>query len=120
MPQFKQNFNMFYNKGKLISHKGKNHFLTKDELFYSYMSMTVLQFFYTKRCYSRNKISFEQMTILELNMHTGNDIKASKIEAIYFPSRSKSIFWIKNHESYLLPLKPPPPLNLTNKLRKPY
>ena len=45
MPQFKQNFNMFYNKGKLISHKGKNHFLTKDELFYSYMSMTVLQFF---------------------------------------------------------------------------
>ena len=45
MPQFKYNFNMFYNKGKLISHKGKNHFLTKDELFYSYMSMTVLQFF---------------------------------------------------------------------------
>ena len=48
-------------------------------------------------------IAFETMARLDLNMHVGTKDKASKTEAVYFPSRTKIIFRLKEHDKKLLP-----------------
>ena len=48
-------------------------------------------------------IDFETMARLGLNMHVGTKDKASKTEAVYFPWRTKKIFWLKEHNKKLLP-----------------
>ena len=48
-------------------------------------------------------IAFETMVRLGLNMHVGTKNKASKTEAVYFPSRTKIISWLKDHDEKLLP-----------------
>ena len=45
-----------------------------------------------------SNIIFEQMARMEPKMHVGTGSKASKTEAIYFPSRSKTTLWLLNHE----------------------
>ena len=51
-------------------------------------------------------IVFETMAKLGLNMHVGTKDKASKTEAVYFPSRTKIIDWLKeNDKNYSLALK---------------
>ena len=51
-------------------------------------------------------IVFETMARLGLNMHVGTKDKASKTEAVYFPSRTKIIDWLKeNDKNYSLALK---------------
>ena len=48
-------------------------------------------------------IAFETMVRLGLNMHVNIKNKASKTEAVYFPSRTKIISWLKNHDENLPP-----------------
>ena len=58
------------------------------------------------------------MIRLGLKMHSGNKNtnKASKPEAIFFPSTLTCNTWIKNHEKNLLtPNLPPEPNQITNK-----
>ena len=51
-------------------------------------------------------ITFETMARLRLNIHIGTKDKASKTEAVYFPSRTKIIDWLKeNDKNYSLALK---------------
>ena len=51
-------------------------------------------------------IAFEAMARLGLKMHIGTKNKGSKTEAVYFPSRTKIISWLKDHdEKYSLILK---------------
>ena len=47
-------------------------------------------------------IFFKTMARLGLNMHVGTKDKASKTEAVYFPSRTKIIKWLKIHDKKLL------------------
>ena len=49
------------------------------------------------------KISFETMARLGVNIHIGTKDKASKTGAVYFPSRTKIIIWLKEHDEKLLP-----------------
>ena len=44
------------------------------------------------------------MARLGLNIHVGTKDKTSKTEAVYFPSRTKIIFWLKEHDKKLLPV----------------
>ena len=48
-------------------------------------------------------ISFETVARLGLNMHVGTEDKASKIKAVYFPSRTKILYWLKEHVKKILP-----------------
>ena len=48
-------------------------------------------------------IVFETMARLGLNMHVGTKNKGSKTEAVYFPSRTKIISWLKEYDEKLLP-----------------
>ena len=51
-------------------------------------------------------IAFETMARLGLNMHLGTKDKASKTEAVYFPSRTKMIDSFKKMiKNYYLALK---------------
>ena len=43
------------------------------------------------------------MPRLGLNMHVGTKYKASKTEAVYFPSGTKIIFWLNELDKKLLP-----------------
>ena len=54
-------------------------------------------------------IAFETMARLGLKMHVGTKDKASKTEAVYFPSRTKFIDWLKENDkkNYSLALKIP-------------
>ena len=45
-------------------------------------------------------IAFETMAILGLNIHVGTKNKA---KAVYFPSRTNIISWLKKHDENLLP-----------------
>ena len=49
------------------------------------------------------KTSFETMSRLGLNMHVGTKDKAPKTEAVYFPSRTKIMIWLKEHDEKLRP-----------------
>ena len=66
------------------------------------------------------KIFFETMARLGLNMHVGTKNKASKTEAVYFPSRTKIISWLKEHDEKLLPSPEDSTLMVdpSNKVRK--
>ena len=46
-----------------------------------------------------SNLLFEQMVRMGLKMHVETGSKASKTEAIYFPSRFKITSWLLNHES---------------------
>ena len=43
------------------------------------------------------------MARLGLNMHVGTKNKASKIEEVYFPSITKIMIWLKEHDEKLRP-----------------
>ena len=62
-------------------------------------------------------ISFETMARLGLNMHIGTKKKASKTEAVYFPSRTKIISWLKEHDEKLL-LNPEDPTTIIDSNKK--
>ena len=48
-------------------------------------------------------IAFETVARLDLNIHVGTKNRAPKTEAVYFPSRTKIISWLKEHDENLLP-----------------
>ena len=45
-----------------------------------------------------SNVIFEQMARMGLKIHVGTGSKASKTEAVYFPSRSKITSWLLNHD----------------------
>ena len=48
-------------------------------------------------------IAFKTMTRLGLNMHVGTEGNTSKAEAVYFLSRTKILYWLKEHVKKILP-----------------
>ena len=48
-------------------------------------------------------IHFKKMARLGLNMHVGTEGNTSKAEAVYFLSRTKILYWLKEHDEKLLP-----------------
>ena len=78
--------------------------MTKDEIFLLlYVDDGALPFVSRGDTILGTNISFETMARLGLNMHIGTKNKASKTEAVYFPSRTKIITWLKEHDEKLLP-----------------
>ena len=102
---FSQHTNAFYKGGVLIKHNNKKRFLTKDEIFLLlYVDDGALPFVSREDTILGTNIAFETMARLGLNMHVGTKNKASKTEAVYFPSRTKIISWLKNHDEKLPPI----------------
>ena len=102
--QFSHNTNAFYKGGVLIKHNNKKRFLSKDEIFLLlYVDDGALPFVSREDTILGTNIAFETMTRLGLNMHVGTKNKASKTEAVFFPSKTKIISWLKDHDEKLLP-----------------
>ena len=74
--------------------------LTLDNFFLLlYVDDGALIFFSKNEAILGSNIIFEQMARTRLTIHVGIGLKASKTEAVYFPSRSKITSWLLNHES---------------------
>ena len=110
---------IFFNKGQLISHKIKKRFLTKEELFlFLYVDDGASIFSSREETILGTEICYIHMKRLGLNMHTGDGKKPSKIEAVFFPSRSKIQSWIVNHERTSISQYNSSFLELTKKKKK--
>ena len=68
---------------------------TTDIFLLLYVDNGALPFVSREDTILSTNISFKTMARLGLNMHVGTKDKYSKIEAVYFPSRTKLIDWFK-------------------------
>ena len=93
-----------YTNTILIKHINKKRFLIKDEIFILlHIDDGVLPVVSGEDTILGTNIVFEIMARLGLNMHVGTKNKASKTEAVSFPSKTKIISWLKDHDEKLLP-----------------
>ena len=70
--------------------KMKDKFFTKDELFlFLYVDDGALPFLSRSDALLGSEITLREMSRLGLTMHVGKGEKASKTEAVSFPSRTK-------------------------------
>ena len=98
--KFQHNKNKFYQGCKLIRNKMNKVPLTLDNFFLLlYVDDGALTFSSKNEAILGSNIIFEQMARMGLKMHVETGSKASKTEAIYFPSRFKITSWLLYHES---------------------
>ena len=95
--------NSFYKGGQLIRHKFNRKTLTIDEIFILlYVDDGALLFETREEVILGSNIILNQMKRMGLKMHIGLKKKESKTEAVFFPSRSKKIEWILDHEKSVI------------------
>ena len=88
--QFCHDTNAYYNGGQVLRQKYKKKYITKDEAFLLlYVDDGASLFNSRNDAIIGTNIIFNQMKRMGLNMHVGSGKKASKTEAVFFPSRSK-------------------------------
>ena len=88
---FIHNSNAFYKGGELIKHNNNKRFLSKDEIFLLlYVDDGALPFVSREETILGTNIAFKTKERLGLNMHVGTKDKASKTEAVYFPSKTNN------------------------------
>ena len=103
MIPFHHNSNICHKEVKLISHKMKDKFFTKDELFlFVYVDDDALPFLSISDALLGSEITLREMSRLGLTMHVGKGEIASKTEAVFSPSRTKIQSWIDEHEKSLI------------------
>ena len=94
--QFCHDTNAYYKGGQVLRQKFKKKFITKDEAFLLlYVDDGASLFNSRNDAIVGTNIIFNQMKRMGLNMHVGSGKKASKTEAVFFPSRSKISEWLR-------------------------
>ena len=89
-------FNAYYKGERVLRQKFKKKFTTKDEAFLLlYVDDGASLFNSRNDDIVGTNIIFNQMKRMGLNMHVGSGKKASKTEAVFFPSRSKISEWLR-------------------------